>query len=284
MLEILKAILFGIVEGVTEWLPISSTGHMILLNEIVALNVSEEFYKMFEVVIQLGAIMAVVILYWNTLWPFTMKRVKAKGSVAVHNRVVWKEGALAMWIKIIIACIPAAIVGVLFDDKIDELFYHPIPVALALIIVGVIFIVVEFMNGKKEPVINSIAEIGYNTALIIGLFQLLAAIFPGTSRSGATIIGALLIGVSREVAAEFTFFLAVPVMFGASLLKVAKYVAEGVSMSGLEVLILIIGCVVAFAVSIFVIRFLMSYIKKHDFKVFGWYRIVLGILVIIILM
>ncbi|MBP5266741.1 MAG: undecaprenyl-diphosphate phosphatase [Lachnospiraceae bacterium] len=284
MLEILKAILFGIVEGVTEWLPISSTGHMILLNEIVSLNVSEEFYKMFEVVIQLGAIMAVVILYWNTLWPFTMKRVKAKGSVAVHNRVVWKEGALAMWIKIIIACIPAAIVGVLFDDKIDELFYHPIPVALALIIVGVIFIVVEFMNGKKEPVINSIAEIGYNTALIIGLFQLLAAIFPGTSRSGATIIGALLIGVSREVAAEFTFFLAVPVMFGASLLKVAKYVAEGVSMSGLEVLILIIGCVVAFAVSIFVIRFLMSYIKKHDFKVFGWYRIVLGILVIIILM
>ncbi|MBQ5387281.1 MAG: undecaprenyl-diphosphate phosphatase, partial [Lachnospiraceae bacterium] len=252
--------------------------------EIVSLNVSEEFYKMFEVVIQLGAIMAVVILYWNTLWPFTMKRVKAKGSVAVHNRVVWKEGALAMWIKIIIACIPAAIVGVLFDDKIDELFYHPIPVALALIIVGVIFIVVEFMNGKKEPVINSIAEIGYNTALIIGLFQLLAAIFPGTSRSGATIIGALLIGVSREVAAEFTFFLAVPVMFGASLLKVAKYVAEGVSMSGLEVLILIIGCVVAFAVSIFVIRFLMSYIKKHDFKVFGWYRIVLGILVIIILM
>lgn len=284
MLEILKAILFGIVEGVTEWLPISSTGHMILLNEIVSLNVSEEFYKMFEVVIQLGAIMAVVILYWNTLWPFTMKRVKAKDSVAVHNRVVWKEGALAMWIKIIIACIPAAIVGVLFDDKIDELFYHPIPVALALIIVGVIFIVVEFMNGKKEPVINSIAEIGYNTALIIGLFQLLAAIFPGTSRSGATIIGALLIGVSREVAAEFTFFLAVPVMFGASLLKVAKYVAEGVSMSGLEVLILIIGCVVAFAVSIFVIRFLMSYIKKHDFKVFGWYRIVLGILVIIILM
>ena len=284
MLEILKAILFGIVEGVTEWLPISSTGHMILLNEIISLNVSEEFYKMFEVVIQLGAILAVVILYWNTLWPFTMKRVKAKGSVAVHNRVVWKEGALAMWIKIIIACIPAAIVGLLFDDKIDELFYHPIPVALALIIVGVIFIVVEFMNGKKEPVINSIAEIGYNTALIIGLFQLLAAIFPGTSRSGATIIGALLIGVSREVAAEFTFFLAVPVMFGASLLKVAKYVAEGVSMSGLEVLILIIGCVVAFAVSIFVIRFLMSYIKKHDFKVFGWYRIVLGILVIIILM
>lgn len=284
MLEILKAILFGIVEGVTEWLPISSTGHMILLNELVSLNVSEEFYKMFEVVIQLGAILAVVILYWNTLWPFTMKRVKVKNSVAVRNRVVWKEGALAMWIKIIIACIPAAIVGVLFDDKIDELFYHPIPVALALIIVGVIFIVVEFMNGKKEPVINSIAEIGYNTALIIGLFQLLAAIFPGTSRSGATIIGALLIGVSREVAAEFTFFLAVPVMFGASLLKVAKYAAEGVSMSGLEVLILIIGCVVAFAVSIFVIRFLMSYIKKHDFKVFGWYRIVLGILVIIILM
>jgi undecaprenyl-diphosphatase len=283
MLEILKAILFGIVEGVTEWLPISSTGHMILLNEVVSLNVSEEFYKMFEVVIQLGAILAVVILYWNTLWPFAMKRVKAKDSVAVHNRVVWKEGALAMWIKIVIACIPAAIVGLAFDDKIDELFYHPIPVALALIIVGIIFIVVEFMNGKKQPSINSIAEIGYNTALIIGLFQLLAAIFPGTSRSGATIIGALLIGVSREVAAEFTFFLAVPVMFGASLLKIVKYMAEGVAMTGMEALILVIGCVVAFAVSVFVIRFLMSYIKKHDFKVFGWYRIVLGIIVILVL-
>ena len=283
MLEILKAILFGIVEGVTEWLPISSTGHMILLNEVVSLNVSEEFYKMFEVVIQLGAIMAVVILYWNTLWPFAMKREKVKDSVAVRNRVVWKDGALAMWIKIVIACIPAAVVGILFDDKIDELFYHPIPVALALIIVGIIFIVIEMLNGKKQPTINSIAEIGYNTALIIGLFQLLAAIFPGTSRSGATIIGALLIGVSREVAAEFTFFLAVPVMFGASLLKIVKYMAEGVSMSGMEALILVIGCAVAFAVSIFVIRFLMSYIKKHDFKVFGWYRIVLGIIVILVL-
>lgn len=283
MLEILKAVLFGIIEGVTEWLPISSTGHMILLNEVVSLNVSEEFYKMFEVVIQLGAIMAVVILYWNTLWPFTTKREKVKNSVAVRNRVVWKEGALAMWIKIVIACIPAAIVGLAFDDKIDELFYHPVPVALALIIVGVIFIIVELLNGKKQPTINSIAEIGYNTALIIGLFQLLAAIFPGTSRSGATIIGALLIGVSREVAAEFTFFLAVPVMFGASLLKVVKYVAEGVTMTGLEAAILVIGCVVAFAVSIFVIRFLMSYIKKHDFKVFGWYRIVLGIVVILVL-
>ncbi|MCR4998577.1 MAG: undecaprenyl-diphosphate phosphatase [Lachnospiraceae bacterium] len=283
MLEILKAILFGIVEGVTEWLPISSTGHMILLNEVVSLNVSEEFYKMFEVVIQLGAIMAVVILYWNILWPFTMKREKVKNEIAVRNRVVWKEGALAMWIKIVIACIPAAIVGLAFDDKIDELFYHPIPVALALIIVGVIFIVVELLNGKKQPSINSIAEIGYNTALIIGLFQLLAAIFPGTSRSGATIIGALLIGVSREVAAEFTFFLAVPVMFGASLLKIVKYLAEGVAMTGMEALILLIGCVVAFAVSIFVIRFLMSYIKKHDFKVFGWYRIALGIIVILVL-
>lgn len=283
MLEILKAILFGIVEGVTEWLPISSTGHMILLNEVVSLNVSAEFYKMFEVVIQLGAILAVVVLYWNTLWPFTMKRVKAKDSVAVRNRVVWKEGALAMWIKIVIACIPAAIIGIAFDDKIDELFYHPIPVALALIIVGILFIVIEYWNRKKTATINSIAEIGYNTALIIGLFQVIAAVFPGTSRSGATILGALLIGVSREVAAEFTFFLAVPVMFGASLLKVAKFVAEGISMTGLEVAILLVGCVVAFVVSVVVIRFLMSYIKKHDFKVFGWYRIVLGILVILIL-
>ena len=273
LIEILKAVLFGIVEGITEWLPISSTGHMILVDQFVHLNVSADFYKMFEVVIQLGAIMAVVVLFWNKLWPFHMK----------NGKPAWKDGALSMWLKIIVAVIPAAIIGVLFDDKIDELFYHPVPVAIALIVVGVLFIVVETIMKGKKPSIRNIGQITYKAAVIIGLFQVLAAVFPGTSRSGATIIGALLIGVSRATAAEFTFFLAVPVMFGASLLKVIKYIAAGVAMTGSEFVILVIGTLVAFIVSVFVIKFLMSYIKKHDFKVFGWYRIVLGILVLLIL-
>lgn len=273
LIEILKAVLFGIVEGITEWLPISSTGHMILVDQFVHLNVSADFYKMFEVVIQLGAIMAVVVLFWNKLWPFHMK----------NKKPAWKDGALSMWLKIIVAVIPAAIIGVLFDDKIDELFYHPVPVAIALIVVGVLFIVVETIMKGKKPSIRNIGQITYKAAVIIGLFQVLAAVFPGTSRSGATIIGALLIGVSRATAAEFTFFLAVPVMFGASLLKVIKYIAAGVAMTGSELVILVIGTLVAFIVSVFVIKFLMSYIKKHDFKVFGWYRIVLGILVLLIL-
>ena len=273
LIEILKAVLFGIVEGITEWLPISSTGHMILVDQFVHLNVSADFYKMFEVVIQLGAIMAVVVLFWNKLWPFHMK----------NEKPAWKDGALSMWLKIIVAVIPAAIIGVLFDDKIDELFYHPVPVAIALIVVGVLFIVVETIMKGKKPSIRNIGQITYKAAVIIGLFQVLAAVFPGTSRSGATIIGALLIGVSRATAAEFTFFLAVPVMFGASLLKVIKYIAAGVAMTGSELVILVIGTLVAFIVSVFVINFLMSYIKKHDFKVFGWYRIVLGILVLLIL-
>lgn len=273
LIEILKAVLFGIVEGITEWLPISSTGHMILVDQFVQLNVSADFYKMFEVVIQLGAIMAVVVLFWNKLWPFHVK----------NEKPAWKDGALSMWLKIIVAVIPAAIIGVLFDDKIDELFYHPVPVAIALIVVGVLFIVVETIMKGKKPSIRNIGQITYKAAVIIGLFQVLAAVFPGTSRSGATIIGALLIGVSRATAAEFTFFLAVPVMFGASLLKVIKYIAAGVAMTGSELVILVIGTLVAFIVSVFVIKFLMSYIKKHDFKVFGWYRIVLGILVLLIL-
>ena len=252
LLEILKAILFGIVEGITEWLPISSTGHMILLDQVVKLNVSADFYKMFQVVIQLGAIMAVVILFWNKLWPFYMKKTKS------GKKAAWKDGALAMWIKIIIACIPAAIVGLIFDDKIDELFYHPIPVAIALIVVGIVFIVVENAKKGSRPAIRSIGEITYKAA----------------------IIGALIIGVSRSVAAEFTFFLAVPVMFGASLLKIAKYAAVGMAMTGTEWVVLIVGCLVAFFVSVFVIKFLMGYIKKHDFKVFGVYRIILGIAVI----
>lgn len=273
LIEILKAVLFGIVEGITEWLPISSTGHMILVDQFVHLNVSADFYKMFEVVIQLGAIMAVVVLFWNKLWPFHVK----------NEKPAWKDGALSMWLKIIVAVIPAAIIGVLFDDKIDELFYHPVPVAIALIVVGVLFIVVETIMKGKKPSIRNIGQITYKAAVIIGLFQVLAAVFPGTSRSGATIIGALLIGVSRATAAEFTFFLAVPVMFDASLLKVIKYIAAGVAMTGSEFVILVIGTLVAFIVSVFVIKFLMSYIKKHDFKVFGWYRIVLGILVLLIL-
>lgn len=294
-IEFLKAALFGIVEGITEWLPISSTGHMILLNEFVKLNVSDQFWKMFEVVIQFGAIIAVVILFWNKLWPFKAgvaykknadkiaDEAKAKGIK--DNSKVWKPGALDMWLKIVVACIPAAIVGVLFDDKIDELFYHPIPVAIALIVVGVLFIIVESTISKnKKPVVRSIDEITYKDAIIIGIFQLFAAMFPGTSRSGATIIGGLIIGLSRGIAAEFTFFLAVPVMFGASLLKIAKYAMEmGLAMTGTEVMILLTGTIVAFLVSVVIIRFLMGYIKKHDFKVFGWYRIILGLLVILIL-
>ena len=285
LLEIFKAILFGIVEGITEWLPISSTGHLILLEHFFGFNnVSDEFWSMFEVVIQLGAIIAVVILFWNKLWPFKMKKLSQRDKRGRRKKKpVWKKGALAMWIKIIIACIPAAIIGVLFDDKIDELFYHPIPVAIALIVVGIVFIIVEMTRGKLAPSIDSIEEITYTTVIMIGLFQVIAAVFPGTSRSGATIVGAVMIGVSRATAAEFTFFLAVPVMFGASLLKAVKFIVAGVSITGMEVVLLIIGTFVALVVSIFVIKFLMEYIKKHDFKVFGYYRIVLGILVIILL-
>ncbi|MDY3990563.1 MAG: undecaprenyl-diphosphate phosphatase [Lachnospiraceae bacterium] len=283
MIELLKAALFGLVEGITEWLPVSSTGHMILLNHWVKLDVSQSFYDMFEVVIQLGAIMAVVIIFWNQLWPFYMKKVKVPGVVATKTRPAWKKGAPDMWLKIIICCIPAAIVGLLFDDEIDRLFYHPIPVALALIIVGVIFIIVELTAGKNAPKAGSIAGMSFTMVWWIGVAQTIAAIFPGTSRSGATIIGALIVGVSREAAAEFTFFLAVPVMLGASLLKVVKYVHDGLKMTAMEGGILAVGCIVAFVVSIIVIRFFMNYIRKHDFKAFGYYRIILGIAVIALL-
>lgn len=269
MIEILKAILFGIVEGITEWLPISSTGHMILLDEFVKLNVSKEFWDLFLVVIQLGAIMAVVILFWHKIWPFNFTH-KEEGGVI-------KMPVIVLWIKIIVACVPAAIVGVFFDDFLEKYLYNFPIVAAMLIIFGVLFIVVERKNAGKKPKIRKLSEITYRTALMIGLFQLIAAIFPGTSRSGATIIGALMIGVSRTVAAEFTFFLAIPVMFGASLLKVVKYVAEvGLVFSGTEVAVLIVGVLVAFFVSLFVIKFLMGYIKKNNFIPFGWYRIILG--------
>ncbi|HCT64638.1 MAG TPA: undecaprenyl-diphosphatase [Lachnospiraceae bacterium] len=267
MVEFFKAVLFGIVEGVTEWLPISSTGHMILLNEFITLDVSKRFWDMFEVVIQLGAILAVVLLFWNKLWPFTRK----------NGHIKIKKSTFFMWCKIIAACMPAAIVGLLFDDKINELFYNYQTVAIALIVFGIMFIVIENRNKYIKPHINSINEITFKTAIIIGLFQLIAAVFPGTSRSGATIVGALVIGVSRVTAAEFTFFLAVPIMFGASLLKIIKF---GAAFTGLEAMILGIGMVVAFAVSVLTIKFLMGYIKKHNFKVFGWYRIMLGLLIL----
>ncbi len=272
MLDILKAILFGIVEGITEWLPISSTGHMILLNEFVKMNVSEDFWNMFLVVIQLGAILAVVIMFWNKIFPFDLSK-KAREEHRVNRKDIWN-----LWGKILVACVPAAVVGVLFDDWLDEHLYNAVVVAIMLILFGIGFIIIENRNKGKNAVINTLDEIDYKTALLIGVFQLIAAIFPGTSRSGATILGALMIGVSRTVAAEFTFFLAIPVMFGASLLKLVKY---GLAFTGSELMILVVGMVVAFVVSLIVIKFLMGYIRKHDFKVFGWYRIVLGIVVLV---
>ncbi|WP_444243654.1 undecaprenyl-diphosphate phosphatase [Eubacterium sp.] len=275
-IEMIKAIILGIVEGVTEWLPISSTGHMILVNEFLKLNVTDEFREMFLVVIQLGAILAVVVLYWKSLWPFGIK----------EHKVYAKKDIWSMWFKVIVSCIPAGIVGIL-DEKewfcgktIDGVFYNWQTVSIMLIIFGILFIIIENANKNKNPKINTIGELTYNAAFIIGVFQCIAAVFPGTSRSGATIVGAILIGVSCTVAAEYTFFLAVPVMVGASGLKLIKYIKDfGIDLSG-EFMYLIVGMVVAFVVSIFAIKFLMSYIKKHDFKAFGWYRIVLGALVI----
>ncbi len=272
MIEILKAALFGLVEGITEWLPISSTGHMILLNEFVTLNVSKDFWDMFLVVIQFGAILAVVLLYWKTIWPLGLYKHRKR------TRIVVKKDTLMLWAKTIVACLPAAVVGVLFDDWLNEHLYNWLVVAIMLILVGIAFIVIETVYRGRKAKTDDLNDISFQQAFLIGLFQLIAAIFPGTSRSGATIIGGLLIGVSRTVAAQFTFVLAIPVMAGASLLKIVKY---GFSFSSMELAILATGMIVAFAVSIVVIRFLMGYIRQHDFKVFGWYRIVLGVLVIV---
>ena len=276
IIELIKAIVLGVVEGITEWLPISSTGHMILVDEFLRLDVSEEFKEMFLVVIQLGAILAVVVLYWKKLWPFGIKDKKPYA----------KSDIWSMWFKVIVSCIPAVIIGVLDEMEwfcgktIDSVFYNWQTVSIMLILFGILFIVVENVNKNKQPKINSIAELTYTSALIIGAFQCIAAVFPGTSRSGATILGAILIGVSRTVAAEYTFFLAVPVMVGASGLKLLKYVkAFGFDFGG-EFIYLIVGMAVAFVVSVIAIKFLMSYIKKHDFKAFGVYRIVLGAVVI----
>ena len=269
--EILKVILLGVVEGITEWLPISSTGHMILVDEFVKLNVSEAFREMFFVVIQLGAIFAVIVLYWSKLFAFKKQKI-----ADAKARIVLDRETMLMWLKVIIAVLPAALIGIPFDDQIDAMFYNYQTVAVTLILYGVLFIVIETRNRGKLPRINSIENITYGTAIIIGIFQVLSLI-PGTSRSGATIVGAILIGVSRTVAAEFTFFLAIPVMLGASLLKLVKF---GLVFTQAEAVILAVGMITAFVVSILAIKFLMGYIKKHDFKVFGYYRIILGIAVV----
>lgn len=277
MSEIIKAIILGIVEGITEWLPISSTGHLILVQEFLDLDKSKDFIEMFNVVIQLGAILAVVIIFWKKLWPFGKEGNKHPLNKSPFGQMV-KTDIFVMWFKVMVACLPAAVVGVTIDDWIDDHFYNPWVIAIALITFGIAFIVVENWNKTRKPKVTKIDDLTYKAAFIIGMFQLIAALFPGTSRSGATIVGALLIGVARPVAAEFTFFLAIPVMFGASLLKLVKF---GLDFTGSELAVLVIGMVVAFFVSVFVIKFIMDYIKKHDFKVFGWYRIVLGILVLL---
>lgn len=264
-MELLKVVILGIVEGITEWLPISSTGHMILVDEFIKLNVTAAFKEMFLVVIQLGAIMAVVVLYFDKLNPFSWQKTKRE-----------KSETYSLWIKVIVACLPAVIIGVPFNDKMEELFFNYQTVAIMLILYGVLFILIENRNKFKHPRINSLVQLDYATALIIGAFQVLSLI-PGTSRSGATILGAILIGTSRYVAAEFTFFLAIPVMFGASLLKIIKF---GFDFTGEEIITLAVGMLVAFIVSILAIKFLMGYIKNNDFKAFGYYRIILGIIVL----
>lgn len=276
-IEILKAVVLGIVEGITEWLPISSTGHLILVDEFLQLDVTESFKEMFDVVVQLGAIMAVVIIFWKKLFPFGKKNNPHPLSNEGFGAYI-KTDIFQMWFKVLVACVPAAVVGLCFDDWLNEHFYNAVVVSIALIVFGIAFIIVENWNKSRTPKVKNIDDLTYKAALIIGVFQLIAAVFPGTSRSGATIVGALLIGISRTVAAEFTFYLAVPVMFGASLLKLIKY--DG-GFASQEIMILATGMIIAFVVSVFVIKFLMDYIKKHDFKVFGWYRIILGALVLV---
>ena len=272
------AFIFGVVEGITEWLPVSSTGHMIILNEFLKLNVSPEFYDLYLVVIQLGAIMAVVVIFWKEIWPFGLKNNDHPFSRSGIGRYVMKD-KIILWLKIALACVPAAIIGVLFDDWLDEHLYNYFVVAIALIIFGVAFIVVEYLMKNRNPVVKTVNQLNWGHALAIGLFQLLAAIFPGASRSGSTIVGSIAIGIKREAAAKFTFFLAIPVMFGASLLKILKY--DG-GVTGHEVGLLLVGMVTAFGVSLLIIKQLMAFIRKHTFSCFGWYRIGLGILVLIL--
>ena len=268
MLEILKSVLFGIVEGITEWLPISSTGHMILLNEFINLKVSPEFYEMYQVVIQLGAILAVILLFFHKLNPFSPK----KDAAAKQN--TWQ-----LWFKVVVAVLPSAVLGLLFDDFLEEKLYHYVTVAVTLILYGVAFMRVEKLNSAKSPAVTDVHAIDYKTALLIGAFQVLSLI-PGTSRSGSTILGGILLGVSRSAAAEFSFFLAIPTMLGASALKLRKFLLSGVTAGGLEIGILAVGCVVSFVVSLLVIKGLMEYVRRHSFSAFGVYRIVLGVLVL----
>lgn len=287
MLEIIKAIFYGIIEGITEWLPVSSTGHLILFENFWNFNSSAAFIEMFRVVIQLGAILAVVVVFFRDIWPFaTKKNYTLKPKDKAIGGAVIKWDIITLWFKIIVACLPAVIYGVLFDDAVSEIFGSAIGgstiklefliVTAMLFLVGILFIIIENKNRGILPKVTSSLDITYKAAFIIGLFQLIAAILPGTSRSGATILGALMIGIGRKAAAEFTFYLAVPVMFGASALKALKFLMEGSGVSSTEIAVLIVGCVVAFFVSLFIIKFLLSYIKKHDFKAFGWYRIGLG--------
>lgn len=273
LIEYIKVIILGIVEGITEWLPISSTGHLLLVDEFMKLNMTDEFKEMFDVVIQLGAILAVVVIYFKKLLPLDFNITGKDGRE--HKAAVSRE-KLIMWAKILVACMPAAIIGIPFNDQIDDLFYNAPVVAVMLIVYGIAFIVIEKLHRGREARMKEVGEITFRAAAIIGIFQVLALI-PGTSRSGATIVGAMLIGVGRTAAAEFTFFLAVPVMFGASLIKLLKF---GFVFTSAEIITLFLGMGVAFVVSIIAIKFLMSYIKKHDFSVFGWYRIVLGIAVL----
>ena len=297
MLDILKSIIYGIVEGITEWLPISSTGHLILVERLIPFEgTSEGFFDMFDVVIQLGAILAVVLIFWRKIWPFYCKNnlkskpggIKKSASDLAVGGVAMSMDAFWMWVKIVVACIPAVVYGLVLDDAVSEVFAKPADgngtpiqvyvVAVMLVVVGIAFLIIENQNKGRKPTVTDLTALTYKDALIIGLFQLVAAALPGTSRSGATILGAIMIGISRTVAAEFTFFLGIPVMFGASLLKVVKF---GFHFTGAEMTILLTGTVVSFLVSLVVVNFLMGYIKKHDFKVFGWYRIALGLVVLL---
>ncbi|MCR5012643.1 MAG: undecaprenyl-diphosphate phosphatase [Lachnospiraceae bacterium] len=299
MIEILKAVLFGVVEGITEWLPISSTGHLILLNEVVSFDLpgtAEEqaaFMEFYDVVIQLGAILAIIILFFKEIWPFGLQKkdeIKIKvGDLEDHywfiaGDLVIKRDIFFMWLKIAVACVPGLVYGLLLDDWVESVTadFKPLIVGIMLVIVGIVFIIVEIVKGHEKPMIRNISEITFMSAFIIGLCQLIAGILPGTSRSGACIIGALLLGMSRTVAAEYTFYLAIPTMFGASLLKLVKYLGKGLDFDGMQIAIVLVSSAVAFGVSMLAVKFLMGYVKRHDFKPFGIYRIILGIAVIVV--
>lgn len=274
-MDIIKSIILGIIEGITEWLPISSTGHLIIADEFIKLGMTDEFMEMFNVVIQLGAILAVVVIFWNKMWPFTADKTKGYNYITKGNGLI-KKDVMDMWFKVIVAMLPAAIVGIPFDNYFEKHFHNWQVVSAALIVYGVLFIVIEKINKNRKPKVTGIPELSYKTALLIGCFQALSLI-PGTSRSGSTILGAMILGVSRVAGAEFSFFLAVPVMFGASLIKLLKF---GFTFTGMELAVLAVGTLTSFIVSVIAIKFLISYVRRHDFSLFGYYRIALGVIVI----